>query len=350
MDLLKQTVFALGALGLCACVPDLDTDESLIKAPTILAVQAEPAEPQPGMEVRYRALAVDQNGTLGDGKGTLTWYYCNARKPTAELGPVSQDCFEASKGKLERFDRGAEAVGTLPYQACSFFGPNPPPPETEDSPPGRAADPDGTGGYKQPVVVGLAPKKGEARTVLFEQRFMCGLAGVGPDTSGEFNRRYVPNVNPSIESVRRVTMDGAVEIQEGEVVRVKKGEHVELEARWASCSEEPVCAESCTGYDGSGACPEECSVPVACTGQEDYVWFDGENRELVTRRESLSLAWYTTGGTFDEERTGVAEDERASKLRNTFTAPSKSGNFKLWLVLRDSRGGVGFKELALEVF
>ena len=43
-----------------ACVPDLDVDESIIDAPRVLAIQAEPAEAKPNEAVAYRALLVDR--------------------------------------------------------------------------------------------------------------------------------------------------------------------------------------------------------------------------------------------------------------------------------------------------
>ncbi len=348
MDLLKRITLCVGVASAGACVPDLDTNDSLIKAPTVLAVVAEPAEPKAGMLVNYRALVVDGKGSSD--VGSVTWFYCEARKSIAELGPVSSECFERRKGKLVEIGMGVEVEGEFPYQACSLFGPNPPPPDETGGGAGRAADPDGTGGYRLPVVLGLSPESGKSRTVLYEQRFSCGLAGVSLDTSTEFNRRYRPNVNPVIDSLRVKRKDGGTEtLTDGAKLTLARAERVELEARWAKCDPEPSCDATCARADAEGTCPEECSIPVECTGQEDYVWFDGQSRQLATRTESLSLAWYTTAGDYAEERTGVPEDERKHSSRNDFTAPDKAGTIALWVVLRDSRGGVGFVEIPVEV-
>src|SRR5687767_7588117 len=134
------------------CVPDMDTDESTVVAPRLLAVIAEPAEAEPDQQVSYRALVVDQNGVRSD--ATLAWFYCNAPKPLSELGPVSTECLARASGKLQMIGRGPTVDGALPDQSCATFGPNLPQPE-EGQAPGRPVDADETGGYSQPLMLGL---------------------------------------------------------------------------------------------------------------------------------------------------------------------------------------------------
>ena len=149
MDLLKSSWPVPLSLLALACVPDLDSDESTITEPRVIAIQADPAEAAPNTQVRYRALYVDQNGLRNDGE--LDWFFCTAPKPLAELGPISRACLGGDPEQLHRIGDGLETSGTLPAQACSLFGPNPPPP-VGDEPPGRPVDPDQTGGFQLPVM------------------------------------------------------------------------------------------------------------------------------------------------------------------------------------------------------
>src|SRR5262249_50002773 len=74
-----------------------------------------------------------------------------------------------------------------PFEACQRFGPDPPPGMF------RARDPDGTGGYYQPLLVAGGP----ATTVALE-RILCNLARAPTDVSLAYRRQYQPNQNPAI--------------------------------------------------------------------------------------------------------------------------------------------------------
>lgn len=347
MDILS--VRWLGLVTLCAsaaCVPDLDTDESTITGPRVLAVQAEPAEASPAQNVRYRALVVDEDGTRTDGE--LTWYYCDAPKPLAELGPVNEACLRGSEGHLDKIGEGLEVQGMLPQQSCALFGPNPPPP-MPDGQPGRPADPDQTGGYGLPVMLGVDLGEG-TDVALYEQRIACGLSGVNAQQTLAFAQRYKRNRNPELSKLAVTRDDGDQEQLEADgVLEVKQGEELTFSARWPSCPEQDECGDALCGPDETlSECPEDCTTPSTCAGQERYVYFDPNERELIVRRESLRLAWYATGGAWTEERTGV-DEEAAKSSENVWTAPDESGALTLWIVLRDARGGVGFREQRVSV-
>lgn len=337
------------ALLTAACVPDLDTDDSTIKSPTLLAVQAEPAEAKQGEAVTYRALFVGSDGRTPGGR--LSWFHCEARRPSAELGPVSRECFEAESDKLLSVGRGLEVKGSMPRTACSLFGPNPPL-QTGDGPPGRPADPDATGGYKQPVVIGVVPDQGDPSTVLYEQRVNCGLAGVDPQTSGEYNQRYRANVNPAVESIEVDRASGEhLSLAEDATLEVSAGETIEIAARWQACPEVDVCGDGiCSIHELAATCEADCeSAQPGCAGQEDYLVLDVQTGKLVARRESMSVAWYGTQGAYVDERTGLLESERADRSSNTWTAPASAADVTLWTVVRDARGGVGFRALRVLV-
>jgi hypothetical protein len=61
--------------------------------------------------------------------------------------------------------------------------------------------------------------------------------------------------------------------------------------------------------------------------------------------ESLFLTWYTTGGELDKFRTDVD----AQGLTNTFVMPTVPGSYRAAVVVRDGRGGEGWRTLDLTV-
>jgi hypothetical protein len=65
----------------------------------------------------------------------------------------------------------------------------------------------------------------------------------------------------------------------------------------------------------------------------------------------MRLAWFATSGEFDHDRTGRAETEMETTSDNTWTAPTvtEATPVHLWLLLRDSRGGVDFAGYHLTV-
>src|SRR5206468_1568139 len=75
---------------------------------------------------------------------------------------------------------------------------------------------------------------------------------------------------------------------------------------------------------------------------ERYVTFDLASQSLADRREAMRVSWFATGGTFDTDRTGRAEEDLATVTENTWTAPSSAAKVHVWIVLRDSRGGLDF--------
>jgi hypothetical protein len=348
MDLLSKRTLVSTLCALSACVPELDTDESAVGAPRVLAIQATPAESAPGQQqpIRYQALVADQGGVRVD--AALSWFHCLAQKPLAELGPVSRDCLNINSGKLTQIGLGADIESKLPSNACSLFGPNPPMPMM-GQPPGRPVDPDESGGYKLPVVVAMGTEAG-GEVVLYEQRIACGLANVAPAVSLEFAQRYHENQNPAVRELRVARASGSQVLAENVLLEVSVGERVELELAWADCPAVDACGDGVCGPDESGQlCAADCAPLRGCGGQERYLDYDRENAELTVRREALRVAWYATAGHFDDERTGVAADEQTRGSKNVWQAPSVAGSFALWTVLRDSRGGVGFRQISVLV-
>jgi hypothetical protein len=91
-------------------------------------------------------------------------------------------------------------------------------------------------------------------------------------------------------------------------------------------------------------------MPKGCTGAEAYVYFDLATRALVDRREAMRLSWYADAGSFVDDRTGRTEDQAdLTSTDNTWTAPPTAGAVTLWVVLRDSRGGLNWKSFRIWV-
>ena len=91
------------------------------------------------------------------------------------------------------------------------------------------------------------------------------------------------------------------------------------------------------------------SAAEACGGSERYVHFDPVTRALVERAEAMRVSWYATDGSFREVRTGRGRDELARESDNVFTAPARAGDVRVWIVLRDERGGVTWRALGVRV-
>jgi hypothetical protein len=335
-------------LGLSACASALDDLTPYVTTPRVLAITSEPAEAKEGEEVLLRALYADASGVVAD--APLDWSFCVGLKPLAELGPVTPDCLVADDPSLVPIDYGPEVTGAVPLEACSLFGPNPPPAQDGESA-GRPTDPDVTGGYYQPVVVF---DEGEASVAsLGAVRLRCGLAGVTQATYIAWNQGYHSNTNPRIATLS-IVRDGAVTVVpiegEGEPTTLAPGEVVGLRVDWPECPLIASCGDGvCSAGEDSLLCAEDCETPVACGGAETYLVYDADSQSLIERRESISASAFVTGGALGIPRAGRAGDDAEVSVELTFTAPEAPGELWLGAVLRDDRGGVGFDGFRLRV-
>jgi hypothetical protein len=276
-----------------SCVPTLNNDDSLIETTRVLAVRADPAEAKPGTSVTFTALVASPSGTVAS--APITWSFCTAPKPLTDDDVVSDACLDSSA--LVAAGAGETTAATTPAQGCSLFGP--------DTPPGgfRPVAPDVTGGYYQPLRVDLA-----AAGPAFElTRIQCDLANAPAAAVTQFVAAYHDNLNPTLAPLA-ATVDGA-SVSFGSI---HEGARVVLTASWPA------------------------------DAAETYAYFDPVARTVTTKRESMTVAWYATGGALDTESTFRGEDDPATSTTDGWSAPSTAGTFHLWVVLRDSRGGVDF--------
>jgi hypothetical protein len=294
----RRHILQLLLLASTACQPDLGNPPSLVTQRRLLAVRGEPAEVRPGMSAAFTTLVVSSTGT--EMAPPLAWALCMTPKPLDENNIVSGACLTDS-GVMPVGSPGPSQMATVPLSACHSFGPDPPPQEP-GKPPLRPRDPDSTGGYFQPI------RAEDGTLVGFGlERITCNLASAGAAISAQFAMRYQQNTNPSLlplqanEAGQPVAFDA-----------IHAGHKITFTASWPADS------------------------------VETYPVYDIVAQQLIDHREAMSVSWFATGGTFLHDRSGRDETETLTSTDNDWTAPKMTGLVHLWLVLRDSRGGVAF--------
>jgi hypothetical protein len=383
-----------------ACREPLDDNLSEVDAPRVVAIVATPPEAKPNEEVAYRALLVDASGEIVE--STLDWAYCIARKPQSTLGPVSDACLAQAGPQIVPIGNGLSVAGLVPADACRLFGPDPPEAALGE-PAGRPLDPDPSGGYFQPirVLTGLEP----TGVVVSGVRIACGVAGASPEVGADFGRRYRPNDNPVVESLTWVEGGSVIAPDDdasghgAPTLTVARGARMTLRVAWPGCPESPTCGDGmCTLGETEDDCALDCTEPDAdcggqggggsegegegeggsegegegeggsgsegegggdggscvpvrgCGGSELYVLHDIERRELVSQRESIRVAWLTTAGTFEVDHTGRTAGEASSRTSdNVWIAPDVETDATIFVVLRDDRGGTGYRRYRVHV-
>ncbi|MBU6162525.1 MAG: hypothetical protein KGO50_15515, partial [Myxococcales bacterium] len=204
--LARSATLAFTVLSLVSgCVPDVDDDESVVVAPRLIAVTAQPAEVAPGETVTWTAWIASPDGTLETATAPV-WSQCLVRPSLAEAGSVSQRCLRGEEGTFIALGQGTVVQGIVPADACARFGPDPPPVEP-GQPAGSPASPDVTGGYRQPLIL-----RGDASwsydQLILEQRIRCNLAGATPEESVRFRQQYRNNTNPRLTTLQVLDDDG----------------------------------------------------------------------------------------------------------------------------------------------
>jgi hypothetical protein len=276
-----------------ACRPDLGPSDGLVTKPAILAIRADPPEADPGASATYTALVALPEGMAAS--SPVVWRFCSAPKPLTTDNAVAAGCFDASS--LVAAGSGSSTVASTALDACSLFGPETP------ARGARPRDPDDTGGYYQPLRADLSG----ADPTFYLVRLLCGLGSAAADTVAEFAQRYVPNANPHLLPLT-ADVDGA----SVSLSQIHAGPGVALHASWPAGD------------------------------AETYVDFDPDAQTLSTRRESMRVAWNVTAGDLAAQSTGRAETDFATSTDDTWIAPRRAGRVTLWVVLRDSRGGIDF--------
>jgi hypothetical protein len=325
------TIFLMATplLLMAGCKPQLGSPPSLIEGARLLAVRGVPAEAAEGTPVTYDVLTVDVTGRILD--PVVWWAVCHEPKPPAEANAVAVACLSIPD------DAGPTPTFTspMPSAACKQFGPQAPDVE-RGKPPLRPRDPDVTGGFYQPVRVALTTEAGDEIAFALE-RLKCRLANASPEATAAYNDTYKLNTNPAITGVT-LDPDGAATplFEQGQPApapaTVPAGAAVDLQVAWPEAPPMPTDMP-----------------PVPGTFSEIYPAWNLLTQVLDTHRESMSVAWFATDGTFEHDRTGRGESEPETFTRNAWTAPTTAETVHLWVVLRDSRGGIDFAEMQVSV-
>ena len=282
------------------CIPDLGPGDSLLISTRILAVRADPAEAPPGTKVTFKAFVAGPGGAVTT--APIAWDFCAAPRPLTDDNVVSNACLGTSS--LVSAGTGPATVATTPRNGCSLFGPEPP------SGGFRPTDPDATGGYYQPLRLDLAG----AQTAFALARIHCDLANAGAAAASAFAAAYRMNQNPSLLGITGAIGGVAVPL-----TAIPAGERVQLTATWTAAD------------------------------AETFAYFDPSSQSVSRQREAMQVAWYATSGAFDTESTGRAATDSATSSDDVWTPPSTAGTARIFVVLRDSRGGVDFASVELTV-
>ena len=350
MGILKLSALVAVTALATGCVPTFDDNLSTLHEPTLLAIQAEPAEAAPGEAVQLTALVASPDADYTPPEPT--WGMCIARKPLTELGPVNPVCVQAPSGapaSILALGDGASVSATLPMDACRLFGPSLPEPMNGE-PAGRPVDPDPTGGFYQPVGVTLPDTR---VTSLGAVRVFCAPSGLDQEQAAKFNGSYRRNQNPELADIQLLNASGQAQPfpEAPEPVPVAPGGALRFRGSWAACPATVECGDGvCGAGEDKNNCADDCLKPKGCTGAESYAWFNPDSRDLETKHESIRVSWFATAGRFEHSVTGRDEAELASNSTdNAWTAPQTAGAVRLWLVIRDARGGQSFRTFSVIV-
>ena len=250
----------------------------------------EPLDQRLGIIDAPRVLAVIA-GPDGPLPITPSWGYCTSPKPPTEDNAASTACVGGDA--LIDLGTAPTVTGALPVGGCIQFGP--------DVPAGgfRPRDPDASGGYYQPVRVAT-----DELLAIGLSRITCNLPTAPFEAAQRYRTEYVANANPVLDPI---ALD-----------RVPADSEVTLVASW----------------------PAETA--------ETYLYFDAATQVLVDRREAMRVSWFATGGELAVDASAVAEDDGATSVSTVWRTPA-AGTAWIWIVLRDSRGGLAVQASSITV-
>jgi hypothetical protein len=243
--------------------------------------------------VAFTSFVVGPTGTMA--RSPLVWDFCTAARPLTDDNVVSDACLGSSL--LLSAGSGPAVTATTPSMGCSTFGPDT---SASDL---RPADPDSTGGYYQPLRVDLAGTD----SVFTLVRIHCDLANASASVARAFAAAYTMNQNPTLLPLTATIGGAPVTLS-----AIAAGVRVTFTASWPAAS------------------------------AETFAYVDPTTDELTMQRESMQVAWYSTAGVLDTQSTGRASDDTATTSNDGWAAPSTPGPVAIFVVLRDSRGGVDF--------
>ncbi|HEY6036499.1 MAG TPA: hypothetical protein VIV58_19610 [Kofleriaceae bacterium] len=278
--------FVAIAVALAGCEDALDQRLAIVDRPRVLAVTSEPPEVKPGESATLTALLAGPDGPLAN---VPAWALCAAPKPPTVDNAVADGCVA---NQVTPLGDGASISVAIPTDACRTFGPD------VASAGFRPRDPDPTGGYYQPIRAAVP----SLDLAFGFTRITCNLANAPGDVAQQYKTTYVANAQPTLLPL---TIDGA-----------------------PAASASPPADTDVT-----------LSVGWPADSVESYLYYDQTSQTLITRREAMRVSWFATAGALAVDASAVAETEAASSVSTTWHTPA-AGPAYLWVVLRDSRGGL----------
>jgi hypothetical protein len=288
-------------LAIIGCHDALDQRLAIVDRPRVLAILAEPPEVAPGASVTLAALLAGPDGPLS---ASPAWSLCAAPKPPTEDASVADGCL-ADANAITDLGTAAAISATIPSDACRTFGPD------VVAAGFRPRAPDATGGYYQPVRSN-APSLQLAFGFV---RITCNLANAAGDLAEQYKTTYVANANPSLTGL---AIDG-VRVDPARPANVTADHDVTLTTGWPA------------------------------DAAESFLYFDPDAMELVTRREAMRVSWFATEGDLAVDASAIGADDPALVVSTTWHTPNQPGPTWIWLVLRDSRGGLVTATFAVTV-
>ena len=264
----------------------------------ILGVAAEPAEPRPGETVRFRSLVVAPD----DQVGAVIWLACVNGDDSSNGCAADTSLFSdvMADGVVSADEQAALAaaglIGVEPFLPPTWTIPT----DALDALPDEAR----AEGFAAFVNVTAVP--GSADPALASE--------IDPDeVELAFKRLPIsenpqPNQNPDLV---RVEIEGRA-VEDGGTYEVAAGATVEI-----------------TPMLGEGSV-------------EDYPYLTSAG-VTETRSEAPWIEWYTEGGEFSQTTSLYPE------LAREWTAPTEAGSVRLWMVVRDRRGGMDWMTVRVQV-
>jgi hypothetical protein len=86
----------------------------------------------------------------------------------------------------------------------------------------------------------------------------------------------------------------------------------------------------------------ELEVQWSADDAESYPAIDPDTLTIAQRREAITVSWFTNAGELADAATGRGESDAAQSTSTNWTAPASPTIARIWIVMRDSRGGVDF--------
>lgn len=279
-------VLGLALAALAGCEDALDQRLAIVDQPRFLAIASDPPEVLPGATATLTAVVGGPSGPLADAPA---WSLCDAPKPPTVDNAVADGCVA---DQVTPLGDGASITVAIPSDACRTFGPD------VASAGFRPRDPDPTGGYYQPIRAAVP----SLDLAFGFTRITCNLANAPGDLAQQYKTTYVRNAQP-------VLLPLALDGTPADSASVAAGSDVTLSVGWP-----PDAVES-------------------------YLYYDQASQTLTTRREAMRVSWFATAGSLAVDASAVGEDDTATSVSTTWHTPP-AGPAWLWVVLRDSRGGL----------